>query len=145
MTGSAAANQLAEQADVILAVGTRLQDFTTGSRALFESSDKTLIALNVGRFDSLKHQAREQTGTLKREWAEIVRNVTADQGLALPTDAQVIGAVNRQAGNDTTVVCAAGGLPGELHKLWQCSGPGSYHVEYGFSCMGWPSQSGKWW
>ncbi|MGP9764143.1 3D-(3,5/4)-trihydroxycyclohexane-1,2-dione acylhydrolase (decyclizing) [Halomonas sp. AOP13-D3-9] len=169
VTGSAAANQLAEQADVILAVGTRLQDFTTGSRALFESSDKTLIALNVGRFDSLKHQAlplscdalvglgqldaalgewrgddewREQTGTLKREWAEIVRNVTDDQGLALPTDAQVIGAVNRQAGNDTTVVCAAGGLPGELHKLWQCSGPGSYHVEYGFSCMGYEIAGG---
>ena len=169
VTGSAAANQLAEQADVILAVGTRLQDFTTGSRALFEGSEKTLIALNVGRFDSLKHQAlplscdaliglgqldaalgewrggdewREQTGTLKREWAEIVHNVTADQGLALPTDAQVIGAVNRQAGNDTTVVCAAGGLPGELHKLWQCSGPGSYHVEYGFSCMGYEIAGG---
>ncbi|MBR9905577.1 MAG: 3D-(3,5/4)-trihydroxycyclohexane-1,2-dione acylhydrolase (decyclizing), partial [Gammaproteobacteria bacterium] len=169
VTGSAAANQLAEQADVILAVGTRLQDFTTGSRALFEGSDKTLISLNVGRFDSLKHQAlplscdaliglgqldtalgewrgsdewREQTGTLKREWAEIVHSVTADQGLALPTDAQVIGAVNRQAGNDTTVVCAAGGLPGELHKLWQCSGPGSYHVEYGFSCMGYEIAGG---
>ncbi|GEK51699.1 3D-(3,5/4)-trihydroxycyclohexane-1,2-dione acylhydrolase (decyclizing) [Vreelandella venusta] len=169
VTGSAAANQLAEQADVILAVGTRLQDFTTGSRALFEGNDKTLIALNVGRFDSLKHQAlplscdaliglgqldaalgewrgsdewREQTGTLKREWVEIVRRVTADQGLALPTDAQVIGAVNRQAGNDTTVVCAAGGLPGELHKLWQCSGPGSYHVEYGFSCMGYEIAGG---
>lgn len=169
VTGSAAANQLAEQADVILAVGTRLQDFTTGSRALFESSDKTLIALNVGRFDSLKHQAlplscdalvglgqldaalgewrgsdewREQTSTLKREWAEAVHRVTADQGLSLPTDAQVIGAVNRQAGNDTTVVCAAGGLPGELHKLWQCSGPGSYHVEYGFSCMGYEIAGG---
>ncbi|MDR5875813.1 3D-(3,5/4)-trihydroxycyclohexane-1,2-dione acylhydrolase (decyclizing) [Vreelandella gomseomensis] len=169
VTGSAAANQLAEQADVILAVGTRLQDFTTGSRALFESSDKTLIALNVGRFDSLKHQAlplscdalvglgqldaalgewrgsdewREQTSTLKREWAEAVHRVTADQGLALPTDAQVIGAVNRQAGDDTTVVCAAGGLPGELHKLWQCSGPGSYHVEYGFSCMGYEIAGG---
>ncbi|MCO7247309.1 3D-(3,5/4)-trihydroxycyclohexane-1,2-dione acylhydrolase (decyclizing) [Halomonas sp. Mc5H-6] len=169
VTGSAAANQLAEQADVILAVGTRLQDFTTGSRVLFESSDKTLIALNVGRFDSLKHQAlplscdalvglrqldaalgewrgsdewREQTSTLKREWAEAVHRVTADQGLALPTDAQVIGAVNRQAGDDTTVVCAAGGLPGELHKLWQCSGPGSYHVEYGFSCMGYEIAGG---
>ncbi|MGY4878592.1 3D-(3,5/4)-trihydroxycyclohexane-1,2-dione acylhydrolase (decyclizing) [Vreelandella aquamarina] len=169
VTGSAAANQLAEQADVILAVGTRLQDFTTGSRALFEGSEKTLIALNVGRFDSLKHLAlpltcdaligldqldmalgewrgsgewRGQTETLKREWAEIVGRVTADQGLSLPTDAQVIGAINRQAGNDTTVVCAAGGLPGELHKLWQCSGPGSYHVEYGFSCMGYEIAGG---
>ncbi|MCX2525057.1 3D-(3,5/4)-trihydroxycyclohexane-1,2-dione acylhydrolase (decyclizing) [Larsenimonas rhizosphaerae] len=169
VTGSAAANQLSEQADVILAIGTRLQDFTTGSRALFESSDKTLVALNVGRFDSLKHQAlplccdaligleqldaalgewrssdvwREQTGTLKREWSDVVHRITADQGLELPTDAQVIGAVNRQALDDTTVVCAAGGLPGELHKLWQCSGPGSYHVEYGFSCMGYEIAGG---
>lgn len=169
VTGSAAANHLAEQADVILAVGTRLQDFTTGSRALFEGSDKTLIALNVGRFDSVKHKALpltcdaliglgqldaalgdwrssdgwcEQIGTFKRQWREVVHRVTADQGLALPTDAQVIGAVNRQAGNDTTVVCAAGGLPGELHKLWQCSGPGSYHVEYGFSCMGYEIAGG---
>lgn len=169
VTGSAAANQLAEQADVILAIGTRLQDFTTGSRALFESDHKTLIALNVGRFDSVKHLAlpltcdalagleqldgalgdwcgsnewREQTDTLKREWAKTVHQVTADQGAALPTDAQVIGAVNRQAGSDTTVVCAAGGLPGELHKLWQCSGPGSYHVEYGFSCMGYEIAGG---
>jgi 3D-(3,5/4)-trihydroxycyclohexane-1,2-dione acylhydrolase (decyclizing) len=169
VTGSAAANQLAQQADVILAVGTRLQDFTTGSRALFESRDITLIALNVGRFDSVKHQAlpltcdaliglaqldeelgewraidawRDQIEMLKHEWAVVVHRVTADQGLALPTDAQVIGAVNRQAASDTTVVCAAGGLPGELHKLWQCSGPGSYHVEYGFSCMGYEIAGG---
>lgn len=169
VTGSAAANRLAEQADVILAIGTRLQDFTTGSRALFESSEKTLIALNVGRFDSLKHHAipfisdarvglqqlggelgewrasdswLEQAGALKREWTDVVKRVTADKGLPLPTDAQVIGAVNRQAGDDVTVVCAAGGLPGELHKLWQCSGPGSYHVEYGFSCMGYEIAGG---
>lgn len=169
VTGSAAANRLAEQADVILAIGTRLQDFTTGSRALFERREKTLIALNVGRFDSLKHHAipfisdarvglqqlddelgewraadnwREQVGALKREWADVVKRVTADKGLPLPTDAQVIGAVNRQAGDDVTVVCAAGGLPGELHKLWQCSGPGSYHVEYGFSCMGYEIAGG---
>ncbi|MCE8026016.1 MULTISPECIES: 3D-(3,5/4)-trihydroxycyclohexane-1,2-dione acylhydrolase (decyclizing) [Halomonadaceae] len=169
VTGSAAANRLAEQADVILAVGTRLQDFTTGSRALFERQDLSLVALNVGRFDSLKHHAlpltgdaldglaaldaglgewragdawREQAGSLKREWAEVVSRVTADEGRELPTDAQVIGAVNRQAGDDGTVVCAAGGLPGELHKLWQAAGPGSYHVEYGFSCMGYEIAGG---
>nr|WP_163501613.1 3D-(3,5/4)-trihydroxycyclohexane-1,2-dione acylhydrolase (decyclizing) [Halomonas socia] len=169
VTGSVVANRLAEQADVILAVGTRLQDFTTGSRALFERDDVTLVALNVGRFDSQKHHAiplvgdalvglaaldtglaewcasdawREQTGSLKREWAEVVARVTADDGRELPTDAQVIGAVNRQAGEDGTVVCAAGGLPGELHKLWQASGPGSYHVEYGFSCMGYEIAGG---
>ena len=169
VTGSASANKLAEQADVILAVGTRLQDFTTGSRALFERDDLTLVALNVGRFDSAKHRAmtltcdarvglqgleaglvdwratdawRELAGSLKRDWAEVVSRVTSDQGLALPSDAQVIGAVNRQAGEDSTVVCAAGGLPGELHKLWQAAGPGSYHVEYGFSCMGYEIPGG---
>ncbi|MCI0510472.1 3D-(3,5/4)-trihydroxycyclohexane-1,2-dione hydrolase [Chromohalobacter marismortui] len=169
VTGSAAANRLAEQADVILAVGTRLQDFTTGSRALFERDHLTQVALNVGRFDSAKHHAlplicdareglerltaalgdwhaneewREQAGGLKREWKEVVNRVTADGGLTLPTDAQVIGAVNRQAGDDGTVVCAAGGLPGELHKLWQAAGPGSYHVEYGFSCMGYEIAGG---
>ncbi|MCE8035917.1 MAG: 3D-(3,5/4)-trihydroxycyclohexane-1,2-dione acylhydrolase (decyclizing) [Halomonas sp.] len=169
VTGSEAANRLAEQADVILAVGTRLQDFTTGSRALFERDDLTLVALNVGRFDSLKHRAlpltgdardglgtldarlaewrasdawRERADSLKRAWAEVVARVTADDGRDLPTDAQVIGAVNRQAGEDGTVVCAAGGLPGELHKLWQCAGPGSYHVEYGYSCMGYEIAGG---
>ncbi|CBV44116.1 3D-(3,5/4)-trihydroxycyclohexane-1,2-dione acylhydrolase (decyclizing) [Halomonas elongata] len=169
VTGSEAANHLAREADLILAVGTRLQDFTTGSRALFERDDLTLVALNVGRFDSQKHHALPLTGdafdglealdtgladwrlsaawqeradNLKREWAEVVARVTADEGAELPTDAQVIGAVNRQAGEDGTVVCAAGGLPGELHKLWRCAGPGSYHVEYGYSCMGYEIAGG---
>lgn len=169
VTGSEAANRLAEEADVILAVGTRLQDFTTGSRALFERDDLTLLALNVGRFDSQKHYSlpltgdaldglaalsaclpewrasgawRERAGGLKRDWADVVAHVTADDGRDLPTDAQVIGAVNRQAGEDGTVVCAAGGLPGELHKLWQCAGPRSYHVEYGYSCMGYEIAGG---
>ena len=169
VTGSEAANRLAEQADVILAVGTRLQDFTTGSRALFEHDDRTLVTLNAGSFDSQKHRAlpligdafdglalldaqlehwkssqewRERTVRLKRDWDDVVTRVTADDGRELPTDAQVIGAVNRQAGENGTVVCAAGGLPGELHKLWQCSGPGSYHVEYGYSCMGYEIAGG---
>lgn len=169
VTGSAAANYLAEQADLILAVGTRLQDFTTGSRTLFGSDDQTLVALNVGRFDSQKHRAlpltgdaldglealdeglakwcatdvwQEQASSLKHKWAEVVARVTADDGRELPTDAQVIGSVNRQAGEDGTVVCAAGGLPGELHKLWQCAGPSSYHVEYGYSCMGYEIAGG---
>lgn len=169
VTGSEAANRLAVEADLILAVGTRLQDFTTGSRALFERDDLALVALNVGRFDSLKHHALPLTGDafdglaslarglgewrasdawweraedLKREWAEVVARVTAGVGADLPTDAQVIGAVNRQADEDGTVVCAAGGLPGELHKLWQCSGSGSYHVEYGYSCMGYEIAGG---
>ncbi len=66
----------------------------------------------------------------------MVQRVTADNGTTLPSDAQVLGAVNRVAGTDAVVVCAAGGLPGELHKLWRCQRPNGYHVEYGYSCMG---------
>ncbi len=67
---------------------------------------------------------------------------TAPAATALPTDAQVLGAVNRAAGPEDVVVCAAGGLPGELHKLWRAAGPGSYHLEYGFSCMGYEIAGG---
>lgn len=169
VTGAASANQLAREADVIMAIGSRLQDFTSGSRTLFEAAGQTLINLNVGRFDAVKHGALQLQGDalrglealtaglgdwaapdnwvqrqsgLKQEWEAVRENVMADQGLALPTDAQVLGAVNRQATDDTTVVCAAGGLPGELHKLWAASVPGSYHVEYGFSCMGYELAGG---
>ncbi|WP_158773965.1 3D-(3,5/4)-trihydroxycyclohexane-1,2-dione acylhydrolase (decyclizing) [Cobetia sp. L2A1] len=169
VTGAASANQLAREADVIMAIGSRLQDFTSGSRTLFEAAGQTLINLNVGRFDAVKHGARQlqcdalrglealtaglgdwaapdswvqrQSG-LKQEWEAVRESVMADQGLSLPTDAQVLGAVNRQATEDTTVVCAAGGLPGELHKLWAATVPGSYHVEYGFSCMGYELAGG---
>lgn len=169
VTGSAAANALAREADVILAVGTRLQDFTTGSRALYMDGEPTLIALNVARFDACKHGAlpltcdagegldaltaglgawqgthawQQRTSALRSDWLDTVARVTRDEGLERPSDAQVIGAVNAAAGERGTVVCAAGGLPGELHKLWQASGPGGYHVEYGFSCMGYEIAGG---
>ncbi len=169
VTGSTAANALAEEADVIIALGTRLQDFITGSRALYMDHGPTLLGINVARFDAAKHGgqaligdavaaldaleaglagwrsapvwqdklANERTG-----WLEIVKRVTADDGAARPADSQVLGAVNRAAGENGTVVCAAGGLPGELHKLYQTTGPGSYHVEYGFSCMGYEIAGG---
>lgn len=164
VTGTAAANDLARDADVILAVGTRLGDFTTGSRALFRAA---LIALNVQPFDAAKHaahplvaDAREGldalTAALPRHrasnpwtaraheartaWLATAAVYTAptDARLtdALPSDAQVIGAVQRAGDANTIIVGAAGGLPGELHKLWQADEPGSYHLEYGYSCMG---------
>jgi 3D-(3,5/4)-trihydroxycyclohexane-1,2-dione acylhydrolase (decyclizing) len=168
VTGSSAANTLAREADVILAVGTRLQDFTTGSRALFPS-DATLIQLNIQPMDAEKHRAaplvgdarrtleelseylagyavpetaRARAKTLVREWNVVVDAVTAPSNAPLPSDAQVIGAVNRAAGPDSIVVCAAGGLPGELHKLWRTQSPGGYHLEYGFSCMGYEIAGG---
>ena len=76
------------------------------------------------------------------EWNEAVERATAPTNAPLPSDAQVLGAVNRGADANTTLVCAAGGLPGELHKLWRTPGPGSYHVEYGYSCMGYEIAGG---
>jgi len=169
VTGTSAANRLAEEADVILAVGTRLQDFTTGSWALFRNSGKTFVGLNVQPFDAGKHRAlplvadaaeglAELAAGLKgykapASWTEIARagkaewqaaaaKVTASTNAALPSDAQVIGAVQRAMGSGVTVLHAAGGLPGELHKLWQAGAPGSYHAEYGYSCMGYEIAGG---
>jgi 3D-(3,5/4)-trihydroxycyclohexane-1,2-dione acylhydrolase (decyclizing) len=163
VTGTSAANQLAEKADVVLAVGTRLQDFTTGSWALFRNPGKTIIGLNVQPFDAFKHRAlplvadarvgltelaehlggwaapkawTEKARKGKAEWRKAADAVTASTNAPLPSDAQVIGAVQRAMGDGVMLVNAAGGLPGELHKLWQADWPGSYHSEYGYSCMG---------
>ncbi|TIP12456.1 3D-(3,5/4)-trihydroxycyclohexane-1,2-dione acylhydrolase (decyclizing) [Mesorhizobium sp.] len=169
VTGTSAANRLAEEADVVLAVGTRLQDFTTGSWALFKNSGKTIIGLNVQPFDAGKHQAlplvtdaaeglAELGAALegwkapsdwtdnavrgKKDWQAEAGNVTASTNAAYPSDAQVIGAVQRAMGSGVILLHAAGGLPGELHKLWQAGAPGSYHAEYGFSTMGYEIAGG---
>lgn len=166
VTGASSANAIAENADLIIAVGTRLQDFTTGSWALFKSPNCRILSINVAAYDARKHGAisvvgdakvtlAELTGalgehradavdpTLKQSWVDTVDGVTAmPTGNALPTDAQVIGAVQRSSDEDTIIVCAAGGLPGELHKLWKAARPNGYHVEYGFSCMGYEIAGG---
>ena len=169
VTGTSAANRLAEEADVVLAVGTRLQDFTTGSWALFKNSGRTIIGLNSQPFDAGKHWAlplvadaaeglSELTAALKgwkapaswtdnalkgkTDWQADATKVTASTNAAYPSDAQVIGAVQRTLGSGVTLLHAAGGLPGELHKLWQAGAPGSYHAEYGFSTMGYEIAGG---
>jgi 3D-(3,5/4)-trihydroxycyclohexane-1,2-dione acylhydrolase (decyclizing) len=167
VTGTSASNALAEEADLVLAVGSRLQDFTTGSWALFRNEAVQIIGLNVQPFDAHKHRALPLVGdaraglaaldaalvgwTAPDEWTQKARDGKgdwlreADKATAatnvLPSDAQVIGAVQRARG-DSILVCAAGGLPGELHKLWQASRPGSYHLEYGFSTMGYEIAGG---
>lgn len=169
VTGTAAANDWVREADVILAVGSRLQDFTTGSRALF-AKEARLIQLNICSFDAAKHGAEpvladaragleqlsaaladwsapepwvERAQTAKRSWQAVVDRVTAPPaGNTLPSDAQVLGAVNRHASPRDIVVCAAGGLPGELHKLWRAAEPVGYHLEYGYSCMGYEIAGG---
>ncbi|BCB18450.1 3D-(3,5/4)-trihydroxycyclohexane-1,2-dione acylhydrolase (decyclizing) [Bosea sp. ANAM02] len=169
VTGTEAANRLAAEADLVLAIGTRLQDFTTGSWALFGAEQKTIIGLNVQPFDAGKHRALplvadaregllELGGAIgkwkapeswtasakagKAEWQKEAGKATAATNTALPSDAQVIGAVQRTLGSEIILLHAAGGLPGELHKLWQAGGPGSYHAEYGFSCMGYEIAGG---
>ena len=163
VTGTAAANALAAQADVILAVGTRLQDFTTGSGTLFRAPGHTIVALNVQPLDAYKHGARPlvadaregltQLGAAlgdwraseawtgraqseKRAWLQVAESFTAPGAQPLPSDAQVIGAIQRGARPGDVVVGAAGGLPGELHRHWQAEESGGYHLEYGYSCMG---------
>jgi 3D-(3,5/4)-trihydroxycyclohexane-1,2-dione acylhydrolase (decyclizing) len=169
VTGTSAANALAAEADVVLAVGTRLQDFTTGSWALFRNPERRLIGLNVQAFDAGKHHAMplvadarvglerlsaalagrrapdawpQRAGTEKASWVAAAAQAKAATNVALPSDAQVIGAVQRIAAPGDIVVCAAGGLPGELHKLWDAGEPGGYHLEYGYSCMGYEIAGG---
>ena len=152
--GSAAANQAAAGADLILAIGTRLQDFTTGSRTLF---DAPLIGINVQPYDAAKHGAvtlvadarvalqalTDALGDLRfapdtaprAAWlAAVDAHCAAPDHDGLPTDAQVIGAVQRAA-PDGIAMCAAGTMPGALKLLWQAA-QGGYHMEYGYSCMG---------
>ena len=160
VTGGEPANDRCAQADVILAVGTRLQDFTTGSWGLFANPERTTIGLNVQAYDADKHGAlplmadarvglEDLTAALgdyaaetpapaaKADWfAKVDALTAAPEGNELPTDMQVVGAVQRSAKDNTVAMCAAGTMPGELHKLWKAGKPMSYHMEYGFSCMG---------
>ena len=173
VTGSPAANALASEADLILAVGTRLQDFTTGSNSLFPKA--RLVSLNANPFDAgkargipLQADARlgldalskalprwqadaawtERAKTEADAWRSTVDKITQRRDLApgeLPYDGEVIGAVQRsspQSSSNDIAVCAAGTLPAELHKLWRTSTPGGYHMEYGYSCMGYEIAGG---
>ena len=161
VTGGEPANSICEKADIILGVGTRFQDFTTGSWSLFKNPNRKLISLNVAAYDAQKHGAvplladalaglnalseklssfkmEAPSQSLKTDWFIKTDKLTKmpETENTLATDMQVIGAVQRESGENTVVMCAAGTMPGELHKLWKAGKPGSYHMEYGFSCMG---------
>ncbi len=170
VTGTSAANAIAEETDLVIAVGTRCQDFTTGSWALFKNEGFKLLSLNIAAYDALKHDSHplvadareglkalssglsgwkapaalaEKAAKEKKIWVEAAAKALGPTNASLPSDAQVIGAVVRSIGGEkTTLLCAAGGLPGELHKLWPATVPGSYHMEYGFSCMGYEIAGG---
>lgn len=168
VTGSSAANDLAQKADLVLALGSRLQDFTTGSNGLIKGQ---VVSINVQPHDLAKHNAtplmadakkairaiaqamggyatadayRKEIAALKAEWTkarDAVTKAPADTN-ALPSDSQVIGAVNRVATPETIAIGAAGSMPGELHKLWHVDTVDGYHMEYGFSCMGYEVAAG---
>ncbi|MGV1873423.1 3D-(3,5/4)-trihydroxycyclohexane-1,2-dione acylhydrolase (decyclizing) [Agrobacterium rosae] len=162
VTGTDCGNQIAAKADLILGVGTRFQDFTTGSWAIFGNPARKLVSVNLTGYDAAKHGALPLVSDAKvalsrisgglgshrfgdpdfpaREaWFKATDAVTAAPGpLAsnvLPSDAQVIGAVQRVAGPNTVAMCAAGTMPGALQILWRAAA-GGYHMEYGYSCMG---------
>lgn len=161
VTGGEAANSVCAEADLVIGVGTRFQDFTTGSWSLFANPNRKIACLNVAAYDAMKHgampllaDARVGLGELssalgdhtssasidglKEDWFAKVDPLTdaPSDSNALATDMQVIGAVQRSASDNSVVMCAAGTMPGELHKLWKANRPMSYHMEYGFSCMG---------
>jgi 3D-(3,5/4)-trihydroxycyclohexane-1,2-dione acylhydrolase (decyclizing) len=162
VTGSTSANALAAEADVVLAVGTRLQDFTTGSWTVFRNPHMRLVSLNVARFDATKHQAlsvigdarvsiesldqaigayrasdawMEQAAQARTEWYGYLDGfITGD--FETPTYAQVIRAINDLVDPSDYQVAAAGGLPGELNMGWHSKSIRSFDCEYGYSCMG---------
>jgi 3D-(3,5/4)-trihydroxycyclohexane-1,2-dione acylhydrolase (decyclizing) len=168
VTGSSCANAAAATADLILGIGTRLQDFTTGSRALFAAPNCRLVQINIAPYDAGKHEAATVVGDAREvltaltdhlagwrpnrdvamingevaSWNLEWDDVTSAPRAGLPSDAQVIGALWRTCSKNAVVVCAAGGLPGELHKLWRSRAPDDYHVEYGYSCMGYEIAGG---
>jgi 3D-(3,5/4)-trihydroxycyclohexane-1,2-dione acylhydrolase (decyclizing) len=167
--GSSSANALAAEADVVLAVGTRLQDFTTGSWTVFQNPGVKLIALNAARFDATKHRALAVVGDARAgltelsaalpawqapaawlqraqavygEWNQVVDQRSGPTNAALPTYAHVVGAINRAADPSDLALTAAGGLPGELCKNWKAKSVGTFDCEFGFSCMGYEIAGG---
>jgi 3D-(3,5/4)-trihydroxycyclohexane-1,2-dione acylhydrolase (decyclizing) len=168
VTGTFAANRVAAQADLVIGIGTRWSDFTTASKTAFRNPDVRFVNVNVADFDAHKHSGlalvgdaratlewlgealygfavddayREETARLSREWDEEVARLYAIEHDP-PAQSAVIGAVNAAARPQDVVVCAAGAMPGDLHKLWRTRDPKGYHVEYGYSCMGYEIAGG---
>ncbi|AQP48463.1 3D-(3,5/4)-trihydroxycyclohexane-1,2-dione acylhydrolase (decyclizing) [Tessaracoccus aquimaris] len=162
-TGAASANAIADQADVVIGIGTRYSDFTTASHTQFKNPDVKFININVGAFDAAKHSAemvvadaREalvaltaalegyrvdasytaEIAKLRDEWAEATRQCYTVGNQPLPAQTEVFGALNELLGDDDVVINAAGSMPGDLQCLWQARTPKQYHVEYAFSTMG---------
>jgi len=169
-TGTTAANRLARQADLIIGIGTRYSDFTTSSRTAFQNPNVKFININIASFDAYKHGSslpvvadarvtlqelivaigsytvssdyRNQNANEIQRWNSAVDASFTDKRLSLPGQPEIIGAVLTASDPKDVVICAAGSLPGDLHKLWRVRDPLGYHVEYAFSCMGYEIAAG---
>jgi 3D-(3,5/4)-trihydroxycyclohexane-1,2-dione acylhydrolase (decyclizing) len=169
VTGTPGANIMAREADLIIGIGTRYSDFTTASKTAFQNPEVRFININVAEFDSYKQRAlpltgdarvtleelssamagyqvdasyRASTGKFRCEWEKEVDRIYGIRKDSPITQGEVIGAVNEVCQPGDTMVCAAGSLPGDLHKLWRTRRPGNYHMEYGYSCMGYEIAGG---
>jgi len=169
VTGTRGANRIAKEADVVIGIGTRWTDFTTASKTAFQNPNVRFVNVNVADFDAAKHAGlslagdaratiealsealagyrvetgyREQVAQEVREWDREVERFYTPSDEPLPSQSQVIGAVNTFSEPSDVVVCAAGAMPGDLHKLWRTKDPKGYQVEYGYSCMGYEIAGG---
>lgn len=169
VTGTPGANAVSAEADLILGIGTRYSDFTTASVTAFQNPAVRFININVAEFDSFKHGAlpltcdarvcleelaellagyrtdaayRQKTAEWNRSWDEEVSRTYRVSGELPVSQAEVVGAVNEIAGPRDVVLCAAGSLPGDLHKLWRTRDPKGFHLEYGYSTMGYECAAG---
>jgi 3D-(3,5/4)-trihydroxycyclohexane-1,2-dione acylhydrolase (decyclizing) len=168
-TGTPGANLTAREADLVLGVGTRYSDFTTASRTAFQHPEARFVNLNVAELDALKHAGLALVGDARatleelavalrgwsvdpeyraaaarhnQDWDREVERIYSLGHRPLMSQGEIVGAVNRSAAPRDVVVCAAGSLPGDLHKLWRSRDPKGYHVEYGYSCMGYEVAGG---
>ena len=169
VTGALAANRVAAEADLVIGLGTRWTDFTTASKTAFRNPEVRFVNVNVADFDAVKYDGvalvgdaratlerlavllgdwsvpdayRDEILRLKRQWDEEVERLFSLGHGPLPAQSEVIGAVNSVSAPHDVVVCAAGSMPGDLHKLWRTRDPKGYHVEYGYSCMGYEIAGG---
>lgn len=168
-TGTLAANRLAHDADLVIGIGTRYSDFTTASKTAFQNPGVRFININVTEFDAAKHHGlmlvgdakvtleemtemlygwqvetayRETAERLHSAWEEEVDRIYAIRNQPLPSQGELLGAINELSGPDAIMVNAAGSMPGDLHKLWRSRHPKNFHMEYGYSCMGYEIAGG---
>ena len=169
VTGAAGANRIAREADLVIVVGSRLSDFTTASKTAFQHPDVRFVNVNITEFDAGKHQAlplvgdaratldewlplmqgwqtsaayRQRVAREKADWDGEVDRIYAGTGTSTISQGEVVGILNELTGPTDVIVNAAGSLPGDLHKLWRARDPKQYHLEYGYSCMGYEIAAG---